>query len=85
MDANSPDHPHLWADTDEWAVYQAQPGLPAEGDQPEIPAEPLVLVSRGYADEDEAVNAWLDARPRMFDVFITRLAVCANCETVRPA
>ena len=41
----------------DWAVWQFDPGLPAEGDEPAIPGSPPVILARGYATEDDASEA----------------------------
>jgi hypothetical protein len=41
----------------EWAVWQYDPGLPAEGDSPEIPEGPTVMLARGFHSQEEADEA----------------------------
>jgi hypothetical protein len=40
-----------------WGVFQFHPGLPAEGDSPEIPAEEPELLASGFETEEKATEA----------------------------
>lgn len=56
-----------------WAVYQFHPGLPAEGDSPEIPAEPPEFLAGGFRTEKDATEAIDEVFGDRFDVGVVEV------------